>query len=411
MLIKQSVSGVGDISTSQVSRLEAIFQENLEKGAYPPLSIAYEEMDSLKKEQAIAHRFKETFESIIILGTGGSSLGGQTVYALRYVGLGLPQPKPRLYFMDNIDPATFDDLLRAIDPKTTGVLAISKSGSTAETVCQLLTLLEYWKSKGLEQSLRDHFVLLTEPKDSPLRRLGNAHQLEILDHPSQIGGRFSVFSAVGALPALIAGVDFQAIRAGAREIFQNPRLAIEGACFLHEAYQAKSISMAVLMPYLDRLNSFALWFRQLWAESLGKEGKGITPIKAMGTVDQHSQTQLYLDGPSDKFFTFILSKDFKQFEELRTQDSELSYLNNRRMSDLLVAEQQATLETLREKGHPVRSLQIESLTEKTLGALMAHFMVETICMAHLLSINAFDQPAVERGKVLTREYLTSLHYG
>lgn len=401
------VPGKG-ISSPSSESLMAYFQKKLASGAYPALSIAQGALSDLDLEKELAHRFRQEFETVIVLGTGGSSLGAQTLYSLVYAGGGLPQPMPRLYFMDNIDPQTFEDLLQSINPHKTGVLAISKSGTTAETLCQTLILLDHWKTLGAASFISKNFVFLTEPKDSPLRRLGDSKGIKVLDHHLYIGGRFSVLSNVGALPALIAGIDMGLVRQGAAAYLKNPLQAVEGSLTLYDLYNQGSIASTVLMPYLDRLSTFASWFRQLWAESLGKDGKGLTPIKAMGTVDQHSQTQLYLDGPQDKFFTFILSKPVGKGRVVQTADPDLSYLHKKTMGDLLEAEQRATVETLREKDCPVRVMQLDSWGAETLGALLAHFMVETILMAYLMGIDAFNQPAVERGKVLTRDYLKAL---
>lgn len=383
------------------------FFDNLNSGLYPALSLV-EERDDLGEISQSAQDYKDKFDAILILGTGGSSLGAQTLASLKYSGCGLPQSKPALYFMDNIDPFTFQSLFSAIDLKKTGVIAISKSGSTAETLCQLLICLEHWQSKVGESRLREHFTLLTEYKDSPLYRLGQRYGLKVLEHHSQVGGRFSVFSNVGGLPALLAGLDFAKIREGAAKVLKSPQQAIEGASVIFSLYKESTISNTVVMPYLDRLINFSAWFRQLWAESLGKNGVGLTPINALGTVDQHSQTQLYLDGPRDKFFTFIVSNIKGQGEKVTTSEADLGYLNHKTMGDLLEAEQRATIQSLREKGCPLRILHIDSLNEASLGALLMHYMIETIVTAELLGINAFDQPAVERGKILTREYLAEL---
>jgi glucose-6-phosphate isomerase len=162
------------------------------------------------------------------------------------------------------------------------------------------------------------------------------------------------------------------------------------------------------MPYIDRLAHFGLWFRQLWAESLGKEGKGTTPVRAMGTVDQHSQLQLYLAGPRDKMFTLVALDTAGQGETVAVDlagDRELAYLAGRRMGDLLDAEQRATATSLIRNGRPTRIFRLTQLNERSLGALLMHFMLETIIAADLLGVNAFDQPAVEEGKILAREYL------
>ncbi|OJX09835.1 MAG: hypothetical protein BGO77_00150 [Caedibacter sp. 37-49] len=372
----------------------------------PALSIVSEK-DHLEECQRIAQTWKKRFKNIVLFGTGGSSLGAQTCIELYQTRGGKPEDSPYFHFMDNIDPHTFTQLLKGLDLKTTGFLVISKSGTTAETLCQFLSLISAFKN----QLSQDQVIVITEPKNSPLRRLAEQHQYQLLDHPSNIGGRFSIFSLVGMLPALIAGINAKEILEGAKayltqeleEITQN---STQGAALNYAYYQQFGCTQTVLMPYIDRLSAFALWFRQLWAESLGKEKRGITPINALGTVDQHSQLQLYLGGPNDKFFTLILLETFTSSPQVITSDSELSYLHHHTLGDLMKAEQEATAATLIRQGCPTRIITLNQLNERTLGALFTHYMLETIITANLLEIDAFDQPAVEEGKILTREYLS-----
>ena len=218
------------------------------------------------------------------------------------------------------------------------------------------------------------------------------------------------------LPALIAGLDGEALRSGAIDIINtvcNADNAREvapavGAVLAVGLANNHGITATVLMPYLDRLERFSKWYRQLWAESLGKKGQGITPIDALGTVDQHSQLQLYLEGPKDKFFTLIVSEmrnkgGFLPKELVSTPD--LEFLADQRIGDLMAAEQVATFETLVTHNCPTRLLEIADLDEYTLGALMMHFMLETILAADLMGVNPFDQPAVEEGKDLVRKIM------
>jgi glucose-6-phosphate isomerase len=167
-----------------------------------------------------------------------------------------------------------------------------------------------------------------------------------------------------------------------------------------------------MMPYLDRLERFAMWYRQLWAESLGKQGKGTTPVRALGPVDQHSQVQLYLDGPKDKLFTFIFGPTqgagARITPALTAGDAELAYLEGRTVGDLAAAEGKATATALSQSERPVRILRLPQLDAETLGALLMHFMLETIIAAHLMEVDPFDQPAVEQGKILTRQYLKDM---
>jgi len=370
-----------------------------EKAQHLPALMLSRSMDDLEALESHAARFRSTFDDVIILGTGGSSLGGKTICALR------TSTTPRMHFMDNVDPHTFETLFASIDPQKTGVLVISKSGSTAETLCQFLVCLDHWK--GSKLAPKDHFLLISEPTANTLRTMGNELELPHLDHPTTVGGRFSCLTLVALLPAMIAGIDVRALRAGAASLLDSVlndphHAAVKGAVF---AANSHSTPLHVIMPYVDRLADFGMWYRQLWAESLGKEGKGLTPIRAMGTVDQHSQTQLYLDGPKDKAFTVILSDTRGEGATLST--SHVSYLNGKTMGDLLYAEALATIETFKSKGCPVRSMVLDQVDAGALGRLFMHYMIETVLTAHLMGIDAFDQPAVELGKVLTREYLAA----
>jgi glucose-6-phosphate isomerase len=243
--------------------------------------------------------------------------------------------------------------------------------------------------------------------------------MRVLDHDTRIGGRYTVLSNVALLPALIAGLDAAALRDGADQTLEAtlggaaPRDAPPalGAALAVGLAERRGIGITVLMPYVDRLAAFGLWFRQLWAESLGKDGKGTTPIRAVGAVDQHSQLQLYLGGPADKMFTLVMLDIAGQGEVIAPDlagDREVAYLAGRRLGDLLDAEQRATAATLVARGRPTRSFTLARLDEASLGALLMHFMLETIIAADLFGVNAFDQPAVEDGKVLARRYLSEM---
>lgn len=372
----------------------------------PALSVIYEK-DHFTHYQQIAQTWQKRFKKVVLFGTGGSSLGAQTCIDLHQTRVSASSSFPFFHFMDNIDPHSFNQLLGSIDLETTGFLIVSKSGTTAETLCQFLSLLSAFENR----LSADQIIVITEPKDSPLRRLADHHRYQVLDHPSSIGGRFSVFSLVGMLPALIAGVNVAEILEGAQDYLSQELEgitcnAVQGAALNYAYHQKFGCTQTVLMPYIDRLSAFALWFRQLWAESLGKEKKGITPINALGTVDQHSQLQLYLGGPNDKFFTLIMLEAFESGPRVNIDDPELSYLNHHTLADLMKAEQNATVATLIRQGCPTRTIHLNQLTERSLGALFIHYMLETMITAKLLEIDAFDQPAVEEGKILTREYLS-----
>jgi len=372
--------------------------------------------DDLPVIAALADKASRKFTDLVVLGTGGSSLGGQTLAALKTQPIP-PASRNWLHFVDNIDPHDYGVLVDGLNFATSLFVVISKSGGTAETLTQFLIALEAVKSAEGEDALRSSFVVITEPGDNPLRRLAARWQLPVLEHDPALGGRYSALSLVGLLPAMFAGVDAVAIRAGAAQALDIALGADDpadsppalGAALSIALAEESNVATTVMMPYCDRLGPFAMWFRQLWAESLGKDGKGTTPVRAIGAVDQHSQLQLYLDGPPDKLFTVItldVEGSGRRVEpDLVANDPALSYLSGKTIGDLCDAEQRATIETLARNGRPVRVIRLDDLDERKLGALMMHFMLETVIAGELLGVDPFDQPAVEQGKILARQYL------
>jgi glucose-6-phosphate isomerase len=358
---------------------------------------------------------------VIVLGTGGSSLGGRTVTALADGGLGSAgrlAGRPLLWFIENVDPWGFAKTIDSVDPTSTGLVIISKSGGTAETLSQALELLPRIEKAVGRDKLQERTTVITEPNDNPLRRLAQRYGLKLIDHDPKVGGRYSVLSPTAMLPTLLAGLNAAAVRAGAQEALDaaldsDPvdSLPAVGAAVNIALAERRGATQTVVMPYIDRLAPFGLWFRQLWAESLGKEGKGTTPIRAQGAVDQHSQLQLYLSGPKDKLYTIVMGEARgvgPRYAREQLGDKALDWLAGRTMGDLLDVSQRATAETLARNGRPVRIMRVPTLDERSMGALLMHFMLETIIAADLLGIDPFDQPAVEEGKKLARQYLAEM---
>ncbi len=385
-------------------------------GTLPLLKLpaAHDDIAALKPH---AEHFAR-FEHLIVFGIGGSNLGGQTLVALKDHGFGPLKGRPKIWFMDNVDPATFVEMCERLPLERTGVFAISKSGTTAETLTQLFSILPILEARVGKANLAKHVLAITEPKDNALRRTATRLGCPVLDHDPNVGGRYSVLSLVGLLPAMIAGVDVAAVREGAASVLDPVLAAREtkglapavGAALSVGLAKERGVHTTVLMPYCDRLGYFGFWFRQLWAESLGKNGKGTTPVRAMGTVDQHSQLQLYLGGPADKLFTVLILDTKGQGRAVAAAelggDKSLAYLEGQGLGDLILAEADATAATLVKNGRPTRVMRIKTLDEKVMGALMMHYMLETMFAAELWGVDAFDQPAVEEGKVLTRQYLS-----
>ena len=414
---RQGAIGDGGVTEATLAPLLARAETSLNhlRGAaatLPHLALA-DRRDDLDLLAEYAAALRRRCEDVLVLGTGGSNLGAVTVCALA-----TDAAAPRLHFMANIDPASFAALFRRLDPARTGVIAISKSGGTAETLSQVLSVLAWRRAASVAAATAGGppMVAISEPGARPLRDIAAYHGFPCLDHAPDLGGRFSVL-ATAMLPALVAGVDAAAVRAGAAaardhalsQPAANSPPAIGAA--INAALAAEGFDQAVLMPYLDGLESFGKWYRQLWAESLGKDGQGTTPIDALGTVDQHSQLQLYLDGPRNKFFTIITGNHASGEsghdaallpDHLHTG---LAYLTGRTMGDLMRASQRGTIDSLTAHGRPVRVIAADAASPQTLGALFMHFMLETLITADLWGVDAFGQPAVEDGKMRARAYL------
>jgi len=387
-----------------------------------PLLRLPETHSDLETIRDTARQLADRATDIVIFGTGGSSLGGQTLAQLAgfaVAGVGALRAPPQLHFIDNLDPDSFGTLLARLPRATTRFVAISKSGGTAETLMQTIAALSAMKNEGLQTRIPDIFLGISEPaksgKANGLRDLLGKYRVPMLDHDTGVGGRYSAFTNVGLLPAAMLGLDVAAVREGAG-LALAPVLAKKPAAQVPAAVGAalsvalsESKSISVLMAYCDRLQRFTHWYVQLWAESLGKGGKGTTPVAALGPVDQHSQLQLFIGGPRDKLFTVITVDGAGSGPRM---DGELARLagepgfTGKTIGDLVAAEGRATAETLAKNGCPVRTIRISKLDEESLGELIMHFMLETIIAAHLLGIDAFDQPAVEEGKVLAKKYLT-----
>ena len=391
-------------------------------GSLPLLRLPAKTSD-LDEIARAAAKLRAGATDVVVLGTGGSSLGGQTLAQLAGIGVrGLEafRAPPRMHFMDNLDPGTYAVLLEKLPLATTRFVAISKSGGTGETLMQTAAALSNVKAAGLETRIGELFFGISEiakpGKKNGLRELLGA-SVEVLEHDSGIGGRYSGLSNVGLLPAAILGLDIAALRAGAAMalapvLAKRPAAEFPAAlgAALNVAAAGSGKNIAVLMAYADKLERFSRWFVQLWAESLGKDGKGTTPLGALGPVDQHSQLQLFIAGPRDKLFTVITVDTAGQGPRI---DADLAKragepdLGGKTIGDLVAAQGRATAETLAKNGCPVRTFHLTKLDETSLGALMMHFMLETMIAAHMLGVDAFDQPAVEEGKVLAKQYLAS----
>lgn len=438
MPLSQSVegcleTGIGGAGLSQASldsylaKLEpclAALREAYAKSTLPLLRVP-EWRDDIAPARAALKRLTDGARTLVFFGTGGSSLGGQTLAQLG--GWGIPgddkhgsAARPRTRFYDNLDARTLEQALSGLDLATTRFVVISKSGNTPETLVQAIAAVDAVRRAGLTKRIPELFLAVTEPKargaHNGLRALCESFGIPTLDHDPKIGGRFAGLTNVGLLPALTRGLDVEALRDGARSVVASmlkAKRAAEfdpaiGAAVTVGLSKERGLRASVMLPYADRLARFAAWYVQLWGESLGKNGEGMTPVAALGPVDQHSQLQLYLDGTPQHLVTVIREACAGRGPVLSPDLAKLAsadYLAGRAAGDLVAAEQRAIPEALIAHGRPVRTIDLEVLDERTLGALMMHFMLETILAAHLLDVDPFDQPAVESGKILTRRYL------
>jgi glucose-6-phosphate isomerase len=391
------------------------------------LRIAEDTADLEAAELAYA-RLVTGARAIVFFGIGGSSLGGQALAQLG--GWSIPgtadaaqKARPRTRFYDNLDAHTLGAALGAFDLGSARFVVTSKSGGTPETLVQALAALNAVKQAGLDRRIPELFLGITEPARegtaNGLRRLFEAHGIALLDHHTGIGGRFSALTNVGLLPALARGLDIRALRAGARSVVEAllsaptpPDCApAVGAALAVALARERAVRMQVMLPYSDRLSRFAHWFVQLWAESLGKNGQGTTPLACLGPVDQHSQLQLFMDGPREHLITVVRAPTAGEGPRLSTELANmagLDYLGGKAVGDLVAAQAVAVPDALARAGRPVRVFELERLDEASLGALMMHLMLETILAGRLLGVDPFDQPAVELAKVITRERVAAL---
>lgn len=416
-----------EAAAEQASAAIATIQQRKAELGWPELPM----QDTSVVEQ-YATQVRDRFDNFVVLGIGGSALGNiavQTAINGPFYNL-LPRERrggPRLFVLDNSDPEFNAGLLQALDLKRTLFNVISKSGTTAETMASFLFYRQVLVDHLGEGNLKDHIVLTTDPAKGFLRQIGQREGWTMLDLDPRVGGRFSVLTNVGLLSAAVTGVDIRALLAGAAygeelcreaQALHNP--AALGALVNH-LLGKKSKNIVVMMPYAQRLKDIADWFAQLWAESLGKKVDragnevrvGTTPVKALGATDQHSQVQLYVEGPYDKLINFLAVERYTDPITIPPAYADLegvSYLGGHTFQELIQAEQQATAIALSEAGQPNITHMLPEINAFTIGQLMMIFEMQTAVAGELLNINAFDQPGVEAGKVNTYALLGRTGY-
>jgi len=400
------------------SRITAVLKDlglRREAGKLPFYGLPYDEA-MIDTVATVADQLRSSYSTLVVLGIGGSALGAKAAIE----AVGPTDGGMRVEVLDNIDPTTIRCLLAEIDLEKTVFNVISKSGETAETMAQFLIIRDMLIQRFGQRGYRERMLATTDQHEGVLRRVADREKLRTLPVPAGVGGRFSVLSPVGLLPIAAAGLDIGRICEGARamdvrtslvDVWGNPA-ALHGT-LLYLAATRREAHVHVLMPYCDGLLRLAEWYGQLWAESLGKrhalDGSivevGQTPVRALGATDQHSQVQLYVEGPHDKVVTFLRVEhhdDDLTIPHAFDEEESLAYLGGLNLGALLNMEQRATELALAEAGRLTSVLAVSKLDEAALGQLFHLFEAQTLVAGGLFGINPLDQPGVEAGKEMTR---------
>ena len=428
----EAVGADHGITSEQISallpRMEAIRQEieaRRKKGELPFLDLPRQDVAPIL---SYVDSVRERINTFVVVGIGGSALGNIACHtALRHPYHNSLPPNRRggmrVEVPDNVDPERLAGLLDTLILHRTLFNVITKSGSTAETTSTFLIIKDRLQKNRWGGRWRNHVVVTTDPVSGDLRKLATREKLAAFDIPPGVGGRFSVLTPVGLLSAAASGIDIRELLAGAQDMVdrvtatpleKNPAYVGAAIHYLMYTHAKNPKRLAVMMPYSHALKDVADWFRQLWAESLGKEksldGKtvnvGPTPIKALGATDQHSQVQLYAEGPNDKLFTFLEVGRFR--DDLPFPDdpdladlNAFNYFGGKTMGQLLHAEQHATTLALMRRQRPNMTIALPEVRPYTVGQLFMLLEIQTVVAGGLFGINPFDQPGVEAGKVAT----------
>ncbi len=343
---------------------------------------------------------------VVQLGVGGSSLGAQALCAAllkpRYNQV-VRMPGLRFHFPDNVDPDGFAALLDELHPRRTLVHVVSKSGGTLETQAQLYALLEWFSRKRKPFPLRENMVVTTGPRGA-LREFAEREGISMLSFPENVPGRYSVFTASGLLVPALCGVPVGRILTGARRMEAScrddgvvgPAGRLAALHFVHDRQEGRRIHVELI--YADALLLVGDWFRQIWAESLGKEEHGPTPVIARGTTDQHSQLQLYMEGPDDKLYTILRVNRFRSRVRI-SRHATPDAVGGRELGEIFDAEARGTQQALVEKGRPVVEIRLRRMMPEAIGELLLLQQLQTALAGALYQVDPFTQPGVEAGKV------------
>ncbi len=341
-------------------------------------------------------KYKKKFKNIdsfLLIGTGGSSLGAKAIISL--------YNEKKINFIENLDPSTLKNFFKNNKKNNLGLLIISKSGETLEVLCLFDILMNSFKNN---LDLKNNTLIISDKKNSTLRNIANKHSIDVLDHDETIGGRFSCFSLTGLLPMYLAGINSIKLKKLVDKSFKKDLLGKNNAknifmTAVSQIIKKRKISGHIFLVYSDSLMNVGNWYKQLWNESLGKNGLGLHLISALGAVDQHSQLQMWLDGPKNLIFTIVIPKKRTHDFKVKNNKNILpAYLNNRRMGDLLNIMAESTAAELRKAGAQVRIIYIEDDKEESVIKLMTSFFLEVSLIGKLIGINPFNQPAVEKVK-------------
>ncbi|MGE0352488.1 MAG: glucose-6-phosphate isomerase [Gemmatimonadales bacterium] len=403
--------------------IQAEVRARRSEGEYGFYSLA-DQAANLKNIRSFAEGLGQAHEHVLVLGIGGSALGTRALLnSLKSPAWNELDDEardffPRLTVLDNVDPGSVAGALARIDPRRVLVNVVSKSGGTAETLAQYLVVRQ-WLEDVLGAAAYRHFVFTTDPTSGALREIARKEGIATLEVPPEVGGRFSVLSPAGLLPAALVGIDIGDLLTGARRALeeaeqddlQENRAALFAA-LLWAADATEGARIHYLMPYTDRLREFAEWYRQLWAESLGKRldrrgqvvHAGPTPVGSIGTTDQHSQMQLLMEGPFDKVVSFITVDEFENDVAIPAREGlpeELQYLQGHTLGQLLRAEYEATAAALASQGRMSMTLRLPRVDAESMGELFMFFQLAAGYAGAWYGVNPFDQPGVELGKRLS----------